>query len=338
MSVLSEGGDVGLQKIATIRKTSRWAGKDEGWEDGKQSAGASFLARPGAGIVDGSALGRLFSTCANPACTSGWLHLWRSRSVPVFEGGWSCSAECTTARLAAAVRRELEGRYGGPSPNQSEAPPGHRHRVPLGLIMLEQGWITSEQVRSALDSQKATGQGKLGSWLIREHGVSERLVTRALSLQWSCPVLTLDHHDPDALAPALPRLFVDAFGALPLRVAAGRILYLGFEDRLDPVLALAMERMLGLHVETGLVRGSIFEAAHSQMLKAKFPRIELIEASSEGTLARVLARSVERGKPVESRLVRVHDCLWLRMWKRPQTHSLPDVEGAEDVVCSLGSN
>ena len=54
----------------------------------------------------------------------------------------------------------------------------------------------------------------------------------------------------------MPRLFVDAFGALPLRVAAGKILYLGFEDRLDPVLALAVERMTGLRVESGLVQES----------------------------------------------------------------------------------
>ena len=56
----------------------------------------------------------------------------------------------------------------------------------------------------------------------------------------------------------LPRLFVDAFGALPLRVAAGKLLYLGFEDRLDPVLALAVERMSGLRVESGLVQESLF--------------------------------------------------------------------------------
>ena len=77
---------------------------------------------------------------------------------------------------------------------------------------------------------------------MRQQGVSEQLVTRALSLQWSCPVLPLEFHDPEALAPLLPRLFIDAFGALPLRMAAGKLLYLGFEERLDAVLALALER------------------------------------------------------------------------------------------------
>ena len=97
--------------------------------------------------------------------------------------------------------------------------------------------------------------------------VSEQLVTRALGLQWSCPVLGLELHDAERLTALLPRLFVDAFGALPLRVAAGKILYLGFEARLDPVLALAVERMTGLRVESGLVQESLFRAgpyAHAE--------------------------------------------------------------------------
>lgn len=274
-----------------------------------------------------SGLAGLLSTCANPGCASGWLHLWRSRSGPIFEGGWSCSPACTSARIEAALRREMRGRRG--------VQPAHRHRVPLGLVMLEQGWITSEQLRSALDAQKAAGQGKLGEWLVGQQGASEQLVTRALSLQWSCPVLPLDHHDPEAMAPLLPRLFVEAFGALPLRVAAGRILYLGFEDRLDPVVALAVERMLGLRVEAGLVRCSLFRPAHREILTASFPRTELIEAASESPLVRVLTRAVERTKPVASRLVRVHDCLWLRMWTRPQAGTVPEAAEVEDVICSL---
>jgi hypothetical protein len=134
----------------------------------------------------------------------------------------------------------------------------------------------------------------------------------------------------------MPRLFLDAFGALPLRVAAGRILYLGFEERLDPVVALAAERMLGLRVEVGLVRGSLFGAAQERMLTSTFPPTELIEAASEGSMIRALSKAVERVKPLDARLVRVHDCLWLRMWTRPQTGPLPEAGGVEDVICSLG--
>ena len=49
--------------------------------------------------------GGLFETCANPCCRSGWLHLLRSRTAPVFEKGWNCSVACTLARVESAVRR-----------------------------------------------------------------------------------------------------------------------------------------------------------------------------------------------------------------------------------------
>jgi Type II secretion system (T2SS), protein E, N-terminal domain len=280
-------------------------------------------------------LGRLpragmFETCSNPGCGSGWLHLWRSRTAPLVEGGWTCSANCTAERLQAVVARELDGR--------GTAVEKHHHRVPLGLLMLEQGWITAGQLRAGLQEQRKNGAGRLGHWLIAREGVSEQLVTRALGLQWSCPVLPLETHDPEGLAPLLPRLFVDAFGALPLRVAAGRLVYLGFEDRLDPVVSLALERMSGLRVESGLVQGSLFQPAHSRMLQAVFPHVELLEATSEPALVRALARRVEQVRPVETRLARVHDCLWMRMWSRPQIGPLPDPASIQDVVCTIAAH
>jgi hypothetical protein len=285
---------------------------------------------PGLDGGKGTPRSKWLETCANPQCRSGWLHLWRSRSTPVFEGGWNCSAACTRARVTLSVRREMEGRVTAPEP--------HRHRIPLGLTMLEQGWITADQLRGALEAQRAAGGGRLGQWLVRKHGVSEKLVTRALSLQWSCPVLALDFHDPEALTSLLPRLFLDAFGALPLRVAAGKLLYLGFEDRLDPVLSLAIERMTGLRVESGVVQGSLFSPAHTRMLGAKFPRVELIEASSEVGVVHAVTKAIEKTRPVGARLVRVHDCLWLRMTLREQKSLLPEAGSVEDLICSIGAS
>jgi hypothetical protein len=232
--------------------------------------------------------------------------------------------------VRAAVRREMEGR--------TDSQETHRHRIPVGLVMLEQGWITASQLRRALAAQKSAGAGRLGNWLVRHQGVSEELVTRALGVQWSCPVLPPDFEEAQSLTGLLPRLFIDAFGALPLRLIGDKLLYLGFEDRLDPVLALAVERMTGLRVESGLVRGSRFGPAHMRMLEARFPPVQLIETGSESSVAHALALSVERARPRASRLVRVHDCLWLRTWRRAGSESLPDGEGVEDLICSIGTH
>jgi len=272
----------------------------------------------------------LFATCANPRCGSGWLRLWRRRETPVFEGGWCCSSSCMAAHVASALSREMDGRG---SPREI-----HRHRIPLGLVLLEQGWITNQDLRTALHAQKAAGAGRLGRWLVETRSASEENVTRALGLQWGCPVLGMEFHHPEGLTASVPRLFVDAFGALPLRVAAGRILYLGFEDHLDRALSLALERMTGLEVVGGLVRESEFHPAHSRLLEARFPEAELIEAQTEPVLASAFAKAVERTRPVESRLVRVHDCFWLRMWLKPENGPLPEVDSIRDLIGSVRSH
>jgi hypothetical protein len=207
----------------------------------------------------------------------------------------------------------------------------------MGLLMLEHGWITQDQLRQALRAQKEAGEGRLGRWLVRQGATAEPMIARTLADQWNCPVLTLDGHDPAGVASVMPRLFADAFGALPVRVAANRTLYLGFEESLDPVLALAIERMTGLHVESGIVPESHFRRAHARLLEAKFPPVELIESVSESAAAYALARSIERARPCASRLVRVHECLWLRLWGQRQGERTPEDTSIQDIVCLIGA-
>jgi hypothetical protein len=265
-----------------------------------------------------------FETCANPRCGSGWLKLWRSRRVPVFEGGWCCSPGCMRAQVESALSRELDTR--------SDLPQPHPHRIPLGLVLLEQGWIRRDQLRAALEAQKAAGAGRLGDWLVRRQMVTEEQITRALALQWSSPVLGLEFHRPEAMTAVLPRLFADAFCALPLRLAAGRILYLGFEDRPDPVLALAVERMTGLRVESGVVLSSHFRPAHERLLAARFPGSRLVETGAGQSLVDTLVGVIERTRPADARLVRVHGCLWLRLWREPQRGPTPEPDSVEDLI------
>jgi hypothetical protein len=73
------------------------------------------------------------------------------------------------------------------------------------------------------------------------------------------------------------------------------------------------------------------------MLKAVFPAVELIEAASEPAMVHALTRAIERERPVESRLVRVHDCLWLRLWQRPQAGAVPERDAVRDLICSIGA-
>jgi|SRR5579883_282205 hypothetical protein len=273
----------------------------------------------------------LFPQCGNPNCKSGWLRLWRSRDVPVFEGKWACSTLCARELIESAVLREVHGGMG--------APVVHQHRVPLGLLLLSQKQITQEQLRRALDAQAKAGTGRLGEWLVRQKAAAPEQVARALAAQWGCPVLSVDNFHAAMMAPALPRLLADSFGVLPLRTAGQTLLYLAFESRPDSCITLALERMTGLKCEAGVLCDSEFERAHAALLRASFPKVRLLEATSLRGVAHAMTAMVEERRPVEARLVRMHNYLWLRLWRRAgsQRRPLPSADEIEDMVCTFST-
>jgi len=282
----------------------------------------------------GNLAGTLFPRCANPGCVTGWMHLWRSRQVPIFEGKWTCSAECMEALVAAAVRREMDG--------IAAARPLRPHRVPMGLMLVRQGTITAGQLHRALDEQRRAGgeageARKLGEWLIESGVLSEPALTRVLSLQWNCPVFSLDAFQPVEMGPVLPRFLADTCGALPLRSRGGKVLYLAFAGRIDRSLSYAVERMTGLQVAAGILQDSEFRQACERYSATVAPSAQYLEAASSWALVRTIVRRIETGRAAESRLVRVHDTFWLRVWRRAQTEpAWPPPAGVEDLLATVG--
>ena len=281
----------------------------------------------------GSAVAEQQRLCGYAECSSGWTVPWRSRKRPVFEGQWGCSGRCVLALVRAAVQRELGDGVVGSQP--------HRHRVPLGLVMLAQGWITHPQLRRALEAQRENGSGRIGDWLVSECGLDAEQITRGLSMQWSCPVLPMKGFAPEAMALVMPRVFVDEFGLLPLRVAGSRILYLAFEDRLDAAAALAIEQMTELKVESGLVDGKEFQPARRQLLEHESVPVKIEVAADSHALSARITAIVEQKQPVASRLVRLHQYYWLRLWLErgaiSGVGSLPkNSEDVRDFVFTLG--
>jgi hypothetical protein len=273
---------------------------------------------------------RFFPACANPHCTSGWFHLWRNRQVPLIEGRWTCSPNCARSRIEAIVRREMNG-PGRPSGV-------HRHRIPIGLVLLAEGWISHEQLKKALEAQRKGFAGRIGAWLMENCGLDERHLTQALSIQWNCPVFSLSKLRTGAPESLVPRLLLDSFGLVPLKTSREGILYIAFEERIDHSVILAIESMTGLTVEAGILSGSEFRGSQQTMRAARFPRARLIEASSVDSLTNALTRLIEREKPADSRLVRVQEFFWLRFWRQTDdsdTRSKATSNSVEDVICSL---
>jgi Type II secretion system (T2SS), protein E, N-terminal domain len=310
------------------------AGNGQAWEGdeyrpSKNTAGLNGLGLP-------ASLGQVQQrrVCGNAECASGWTMPWRNRRRPIFEGQWGCSGRCVLAMAQAAVRREL-GDGGG-----FVATP-HRHRVPLGLLMLAQGWITHTQLQKALTAQRESGTGRIGDWLMSECGLGAEQIVRGLSMQWGCPVLTADGFSPEEMALVMPRMFVERFGLLPLRVAGSRILYLGFADRLDASAAFATEQMTELKVESGVVERSQFGAARSRLLACEGVEVKLEIAEDKDVMAARITAILEQQQPIASRLVRLHQYYWLRLWLESgalgKAGSLPATyEDVKDHVFTVG--
>jgi hypothetical protein len=147
-----------------------------------------------------------------------------------------------------------------------------------------------------------------------ECGLEAEQIVRGLSMQWGCPVLTTEGFFPEVMALAMPKLFAERFGLLPLRVAGSRILYLGFADRLDASAAFAAEQMTELKVESGVVEGAQFEAARTRLLACDGVEMKLEAAEDKDAMAARITAILEQKQPIASRLVRLHQYYWLRVW------------------------
>jgi hypothetical protein len=324
----------GAMRVSALMPSALRVGNGVAWQEDEYRPSNELAGLQGYGLPAAAGKTSQRKVCGNLECESGWTMPWRNRRRPIFEGQWGCSGRCVLAMVRAAVRRELAD--GGTSATLSP----HRHRVPLGLLMLAQGWITHPQLQKALAAQRENGSGKIGEWLLSECGVEAEQITRGLSMQWGCPVLTTEGFSPESMALVMPKVFVERFGLLPLRVAGSRILYIGFANNLDASSALAMEQMTELKVESGVVEGAQFEAARSRLLACEGVETKLETAEDKDSMAARITAILEQKQPVAARLVRLHQDYWLRMWLESgtvgRTGSLPvSHEDVKDHVLTI---
>jgi len=186
-------------------------------------------------------LRRLRLRCAAPDCAHR-RRLWppfllQIRGV-VLDGRWFCTADCLQSHLLAQVRGLLAG-------SMRDRP--RRHRLPLGLLLVNQGSISQQQLREALHSQTLSSGEKLGHVLCHMGAVAPAELTAALAHQWGCPVYPLDPQSALlGCQDLLPVTLLESARAVPVYVSVdGRSLHLAFGERLDHTTLYAVEQMLG---------------------------------------------------------------------------------------------
>jgi hypothetical protein len=72
--------------------------------------------------------------------------------------------------------------------------------------------------------------------------------------------------------------------------------------------------MMELKAESGVVEGASFEAARHRLLACDGVEAKLETADDNDAMAARITAILEQKQPIASRLVRLHQYYWLRMW------------------------
>jgi hypothetical protein len=182
-------------------------------------------------------------------------------------------------------------------------------RMPLGLILLSRGWITHRELQEALAAQRRAGSGRIGEWLGRLHGISEETIAKALGIQWNCAVLPHGMRALEFAPLQIPTFLRRHYGLALLRQGPDAALYLAGRYRAEHAAARAMEHMLREPVHAAFLEDSAWSFEQAEAAE----NTELLHPGRNGVVASI-GELIERARPGDARLVRMHDHLWLRLW------------------------
>jgi hypothetical protein len=241
--------------------------------------------------------------CSGPKTR--WARFLHHRSGTYLQGMFYCQRQCLETALTAQLARL-----------HAIAPPARpSNRIPLGLLMVARGWLTYEQVVTALAAQQSAGSGQIGEWFEKLGFATEQQVTSALGLQWGCPVTSsLDSAAVAALG-RIPLGIMEAFQMLPLHfVPATKTIYVAFGQRVDHAALYAIEKLLDCRTQPCVAGRKIIADELVRMRQQPRPReLEFGPMHDFADIGRVSVSYMLRLGADEARLARVGPFIWLRL-------------------------
>ena len=128
-------------------------------------------------------------------------------------------------------------------------------KIRLGDLLIQQGLLTDEQLKFALDEQKRSGR-KLGRIVVDSSFVTEAAISQALARQLQVPYVDLKHFNPrPELINLLPEAQARRFRAVVLDEVDGK-LRIGFVDPTDLQAYDDIFRLLHREIELAVVSES----------------------------------------------------------------------------------
>jgi len=247
--------------------------------------------------------------CANHACPRPptlWQRWWARKEGIRLENDWFCSPECLTAGLRKNIENELRPSIRHPAPAS---------RLPLGLILLEQGLISHAELQDALRLQRQSGKRRIGEWLVRMGSVRPRDVIDALAVQQNCPVFR------SPAAPAFPDLLrfplplIRVYGGVPVYFdRTATCLYVGFCGPLHRQLLRAAERLLRCRIEPCIVsEGFHRRATEHWQTSSCGEAIAFEQRQALREMSRTMCDYAEQTGAASCAMARCQDHLWTRL-------------------------
>ncbi len=254
--------------------------------------------------------------CSNGACTRKRLlpNISRRHAGICLGKEWFCSPDCFEEFLRGKIVAAISSR-------QVQEPPQVR-RMPLGLLLLSRGILTSEQLVLALDKQK-TENTNLGEAVQALGFATPEQVTSAVAAQWSCPVFTLTGR---LASPAIyvPRLLLEHYEMLPVHfVETDRRLTIGFVSRVQYQILSTIEHITGCDAMPCFITAQDYRR-HLQASTFQTRENEIIFDRPMPTteIARMSRNYVSQLGANETRFGMCRDYLWMRIWSRQQETDL----------------
>ena len=250
---------------------------------------------------------QLVPRCSDPSCQKRTF----SRIVPwkqlgYFLGGrWFCTPECLEHAAKTEVLTLL---------NSHQNPAPRPRRIPLGLILLSRGVITAEQLSSALNEQRQSGEN-FGEVLIKLGFADEMQVTSAVASQWGHPVFRMKPGHTSVKI-RIPHLLMDLYRMVPVHFTeVGSRLLMGFLRTPQHAALRTIEHMTLCNASPCFVTPSGYNTIVEQInCDGRENEIVFERSSSAAEIASVVRNYVLQSGANEARVGRCREYLWARVF------------------------
>jgi hypothetical protein len=232
---------------------------------------------------------------------------------------WYCSSTCFASAAEAQLAELVTSRH---------EPANRVERMPLELMLVSQGLLSSAEFREVRDEQKEVG-GEIGELLVRRGTVSEKQVTALRATQWGCPVFALPEHVAEPSV-HIPLPLMQLYSMIPLHyVAATNLLLVGFVGGVEYGLLYAIEKMTGCKTEPCFVTPSDFRMQMQQRQRMEMNRrednpreVKFESVHSSVEMARILSSYGAHLEAEEALIERCREYLWARLKCGPKNVDL----------------